>query len=262
MSSDDQAMGASRIEAPQAGDFAPMRLQKFLARAGVDSRRHCEQIIVEGRVCVNGKVANELGTKVDPRSDNVTVDGKQVSLGDEPITIMLNKPAGYLTTMDDPQGRPCVANLEPFGRYPGLFPVGRLDCDTTGLLVLTNDGALGYRLAHPKHHVVKTYIAHVSGKVSNKEVRRLCEGVMIQGGMTAPAQVRIVEQEQNGSVLEIKIHEGRNRQVRRMCKAVGHPVIELERTAMGPLVLGDLPRGDWRIIEGEELAELLRCVDG
>ena len=262
MTSEVSSARQSGAQAPQPGDFAPMRLQKFLARAGVDSRRHCEQIIVDGRVRVNGVVADELGTKVDPRVDEVTVDGEPVSLGTEPVTIMLNKPAGCLTTMDDPQGRPCVADLEPFAKYPGLFPVGRLDMDTTGLLVLTSDGALGYRLAHPKHHVVKTYVAHVRGRVSEGEVHRLREGVMLRDGMTAPAQVRVIGREKAGSVLELKIHEGKNRQVRRMCQAVGHPVVALERTAMGPLQLGDMPRGAWRVLEGDELAALLRAADG
>ncbi|MBO4364718.1 MAG: rRNA pseudouridine synthase, partial [Eggerthellaceae bacterium] len=243
-------------------EFAPMRLQKFLARAGVDSRRHCEQIILDGRVSVNGHVVDELGTKIDPRIDEVSVDGQVVSLGDSPVTIMMNKPAGYLTTMDDPQGRACVAQLEPFGRYPGLFPVGRLDKDTTGLLVITSDGALGYKLAHPKHHVVKTYVAHVHGKVSKQAIRKLCEGVMIRDGMTAPAQVRVLRDEATGSVLELKIHEGRNRQVRRMCQAVGHPVIQLERVAMGPLQLGNLPVGSWRMLSPQEIFDLRRAALG
>ena len=245
----------------EVGEFAPMRLQKFLARAGVDSRRHCEKVILDGRVTVNGQVVDELGSKVDPRVDVVEVDGQVVSLGDAPVTIMMNKPAGYLTTMDDPQGRRCVAQLEPFGLYPGLFPVGRLDNDTTGLLVVTSDGALGYRLAHPKHHVEKTYVAHVRGIVGKGALRRLCDGVMIRDGMTAPAKVRVLCQEDAGSVLELKIHEGRNRQVRRMCQAVGHPVLQLQRVAIGPLQLGDLPLGGWRMLSDVELAELCRAAE-
>ena len=252
----------SAIDGAPSSGFAPMRLQKFLARAGVDSRRHCEQVILEGHVQVNGHVVDELGSKVDPRIDEVRVDGTVVTLGDAPVTIMLNKPSGYLTTMADPQGRPCVADLEPFRRYLGLFPVGRLDLDTTGLLVLTSDGTLGYKLAHPKHHVVKTYVAHVSGRVEPGHVRRLRDGVMLRDGMTAPAQVRVLCEEEAGSVLELKIHEGRNRQVRRMCQAVGHPVLQLQRIAVGPLHLSDLPLGAWRVLDEEEVADLLSAADG
>lgn len=246
---------------PSVG-FAPMRLQKFLARAGVDSRRHCEQIIADGRVRVNGQVVDRMGSKVDPRTDEVRVDGAIVSLGEAPVAIMLNKPMGYLTTMDDPHGRPCVAQLEPFGMYPGLFPVGRLDRDTTGLLILTNDGALGYRLMHPKHHVVKTYVAHVAGTMKPEEVRRLEQGVLLRDGMTAPAQVNIVREEPSGSVVELKIHEGRNRQVRRMCQAVGHPVRSLKRIAMGSLELSDLQPAAWRMLEEWEVADLRRAAGG
>ena len=235
-----------------------MRLQKFLARAGVASRRHSEELILAGRVRVNGEVANELGTKVDPLVDQVMLDDELVSLGDAPVTIMLHKPAGYVTTMDDPQGRPCVADLIPLETYPGLFPVGRLDFDTTGLLLFTNDGQLGYHLTHPKHKVVKTYVAQVKGRANKKQLRLLAEGVEIQGGMTAPAKVRVLAQREQGSVLEIKIHEGRNRQVRRMCSAVNLPVLSLERTAIGAITLGKLPEGEWRLLTEEELAALVQ----
>jgi 23S rRNA pseudouridine2605 synthase len=259
---DASRSGSPSTDGASPSGFAPMRLQKFLARAGVDSRRHCEQVILDGRVQVNGHVVDELGSKVDPRVDEVRVDGAVVTLGDAPVTIMLNKPAGYLTTMADPQGRPCVADLEPFRRYPGLFPVGRLDLGTTGLLLLTSDGSLGYKLAHPKHHVAKTYVAHVSGRVKPGHVRRLRDGVMLRDGMTAPAQVRILREGAAGSVLELKIHEGRNRQVRRMCQAVGHPVLQLQRVALGPLQLSGLPPGAWRVLDEKEVADLLSAADG
>ncbi len=245
-----------------------MRLQKFLARAGVDSRRHCEQIILAGRVCVNGTTVTELGTKVDPNCDVVTVDGETVSLGDTPVTIVLSKPSGYLTTMDDPQGRACIAQLDLFSKYPGLFPVGRLDKDTTGLLLVTNDGALGYKLAHPKYHVDKTYVAHVQGDVSEDELQNLRNGVLIydvssnRKVMTSPAQARILRRIKTGSVLEITIHEGMNHQVKRMCKAVGHPVIKLRRIAMGPLQLGDLATGSWRVLDEAEIDALRKAADG
>lgn len=245
-----------------------MRLQKFLARAGVDSRRHCERLILDGRVSVNGQVARELGTKVDPARDAVAVDGRAVSLGESPVTFMLNKPAGMLTTMDDPQGRPCVAQLGLFSQHPGLFPVGRLDKDTTGILLATNDGALGYRLSHPRYHVDKTYVAHVRGEVTQAQAQRLRDGVAIHDAssgrevVTSPAKVRVLGSGKGGSVLEITIHEGMNRQVRRMCKAVGHPVLQLERTAMGPLRLDGLQPGEWRELSAAELEALRRAAGG
>lgn len=239
-----------------------MRLQKFLARAGVASRRHSEELITGGRVSVNGNITFELGTKVDPTKDAVCLDGEEVSLGNAPVTIMLNKPLGFVTTMSDPEGRPCVAELAPTDQYPGLFPIGRLDTDTTGLLLFTNDGQLGYRLAHPKHHVVKTYLAHVRGKAGKKQIRKLCQGVQIRGGMTSPAQVCIVGEWQEGSILQLKIHEGRNRQVRRMCGAVGLPVEMLQRVAMGPLKLGDLQLGCWRELTAEETKALCNAGQG
>ncbi len=236
--------------------IVPMRLQKFLARAGVSSRRGSENLMSAGRVCVNGEVITELGSKVDPRVDVVTVDGIVANIADNPITIALNKPTGYLTTMDDPQGRPCVAALVPTDKYPGLYPIGRLDCDTTGLLLFSTDGELGHSLLHPSHHVTKTYVATVSGRVSKKALRRLEAGVELHDGMTAPALVRADYRDDNTTVLRISIHEGKNRQVRRMCKAVGHEVVALQRISFGPIELGDLESGAWRELQGEELAQL------
>ena len=157
----------------------PMRLQKFLARAGVASRRGSEDLMTAGRVSVNGQIVTELGSKVDPKVDVVCVDGREVHLEDGSVYLMLHKPKGYLTTMDDPQGRPCVAQLVPRGRYPGLFPVGRLDKDTTGLLLFTTDGDMGQRLLHPKHHVDKTYQAHVAGVPDEVDLARLRGGIML-----------------------------------------------------------------------------------
>ena len=242
------------------GEFAPMRLQKFLARAGVASRRHCEELIASGRVSVNGQTVTEMGFKVDPASDAVALDGDPVSLGEAPVTIMLNKPAGFVTTMSDPEGRRCVADLVPLEQYPGLFPVGRLDCDTTGLLLFTNDGQLGYRLAHPKHHVDKTYVAHVKGRAGKKQISKLRRGVTIRGGLTSPAKVREIGSTPEGSILEITIHEGMNRQVRRMCSAVGLPVLELERIAMGTLHLDGIRRGCWRVLSDGEVEELCKAA--
>lgn len=235
----------------------PMRLQKFLARAGVASRRGSEDLMTAGRVSVNGEVVTELGSKIDPKVDVVRVDGNEVHLEDGSVYLMLNKPAGYLTTMDDPQGRPCVVSLVPTKRYPGLYPVGRLDKDTTGLLLFTTDGDMGQRLLHPKHHVEKTYHAHVEGVPTEDDLERLREGIMLADGMTAPARVHLLDERRDGtSDLEIVIHEGRKRQVKRMCSAINHSVIELHRTKFGPLELRDVDEGSWRLLTDEEMKAL------
>lgn len=239
----------------------PMRLQKFLARAGVASRRGSEDLMTAGRVSVNGEVVRELGSKVDPKVDVVCVDGHEVHLEDEPVYLMLNKPGGYLTTMSDPQGRRCVAELVPTHLYPGLYPVGRLDRDTTGLLLFTTDGDMGQRLLHPKHHVDKTYIAHVEGVPTKGQMAMLEEGVPLDDGVTAPAQVTLLATRPDGtSDLQITIHEGRKRQVKRMCSFVTHPVIDLHRERFGPLVLRDVEEGAWRLLDDEELASLRRVA--
>lgn len=236
--------------------IVPMRLQKFLARAGAASRRKSEDLMTAGRVRVNGVVITELGSKVDPRCDRVTVDDVEVRLQDGAVTIAFNKPAGYVTTMSDPQGRPCVAQLVPVDRYPGLYPIGRLDRATTGLLLFSTDGELGHGLLHPSHHVTKVYRATVQGKVSARALCALETGVMIDDRLTAPATVEVVSTQRNETVLSLAIHEGRYRQVRRMCAAVGCPVIALQRLTFGPIELGNLEEGTWRRIEGDELSRL------
>lgn len=234
-----------------------MRLQKFLARAGAASRRKSEDLMTAGRVTVNGEVVTELGSKVDPKVDVVRVDGREVRLEDEPVYIMLHKPKGYLTTMDDPQGRPCVARLVPTAAYPGLYPVGRLDKDTTGLLLFTTDGDMGQHVLHPTRHVDKTYHAHVDGVPTEEQVEQLRAGIMLDDGMTAPAHVRIEAVRDDGSSdLEIVIHEGRKRQVKRMCGAIHHPVIDLHRSNFGPLDLVDVEEGAWRLLTPDEVARL------
>ncbi len=233
-----------------------VRLQKFLARAGVASRRSSEKLISSGRVAVNGAVVCELGTKVDPIHDEVLLDGVPVLLPDAKHTIMLNKPAGFLTTMSDPQGRPCVADLVPVADYPGLYPIGRLDFDTTGLLLFSTDGALGHALLHPSHHVSKTYRAQVKGVPRKGDLARLQEGILLEDGMTAPAQVRLIDGKGPGATIELTIHEGRKRQVKRMCEAIGHPVLKLHRLSFGPLGLGSLKEGQWRELSPEEVAAL------
>ncbi len=235
----------------------PMRLQKFLARAGVASRRGSEDLMTAGRVSVNGEVVTELGSKVDPKADVVCVDGREVHLEDGSIYLMLYKPKGYLTTMDDPQGRPCVAQLVPRDRYPGLYPVGRLDKDTTGLLLFTTDGDMGQHLLHPKHHVDKTYQAHVDGVPDEVDLARLRGGIMLDDGLTAQARVRLVAERPDGSSdIELVIHEGRKRQVKRMCSAVHHPVIDLHRSSFGPLLLEDVDEGKWRLLTDDEIGSL------
>ena len=235
----------------------PMRLQKFLARAGAASRRGSENLMTAGRVTVNGEVVTELGSKVDPKTDVVCVDGREVRLAEGPVYIMLYKPAGYLTTMDDPQGRACVASLVPKERYPGLYPVGRLDKDTTGLLLFTTDGDMGQRLLHPKHHVNKTYIAHVEGVPKKSDLTLLRSGIMLDDGMTAPAEARLLGVREDGSSdIELIIHEGRKRQVKRMCSRIHHPVIELHRASFGPLELVDVEMGEWRLLTEDEVVAL------
>lgn len=248
----------------------PMRLQKFLARAGVASRRGSENLMTAGRVSVNGHIVTELGSKVDPTCDQVAVDGIPVTLYEGATTLMLNKPAGYLTTMHDPQGRPCVASLVPTERYPGLFPVGRLDKDTTGLLLFTTDGELAQRLLHPSHHANKHYVALVEGHVTEKNLQQLRCGIELDDGLTAPAKaelfsaaqaknsaVVIAPKDLNGrSVVGLTIHEGRKHQVKRMLKATGHPVVRLHRDSFGGIHLSDAAPGTWRILTPQESATL------
>lgn len=240
--------------------IVPMRLQKYLARAGVASRRGSEGLMTAGRVAVNGVVITELGAKVDPACDRVTVDGREVHLRDAPVYLALNKPRGYVTTMNDPQKRPTVAVLVPGAQHPGLFPVGRLDLDTSGLLLFTTDGELAHRLLHPAWKVPKTYYALVDGVPTVSETRELERGVALDDGVTAPAQVEELLWRDGSTLMSITISEGRKRQVRRMFSAVGHPVLELERVSFGPIELSDLALGNWRYLESSEVASLLDAV--
>lgn len=238
----------------------PVRLQRFLARAGVASRRASEALIVAGRVSVNGEVVTELGTKVDPERDSVALDGETVRAPEASVVIMLNKPAGYLSAMSDPHGGACVSTLVPTDTFAGLFPVGRLDKDTTGLLLFTNDGALGNALIHPRHHVAKTYRAWMKGNVGQRALEALRSGVELDDGPTRPAKARVIERARNATLVELTIYEGRNRQVRRMGMAVNHPVEKLERIALGPLRLGGLEQGAWRELTREEHTALLEVT--
>ena len=229
------------------------RLQKVLARVGIGSRRVCEDLIGEGRVRVDGEMA-VLGRRVDPETVLIEVDGAPVGVRPDLVHYILNKPAGVVTTADDPQGRPTVVGLVP--DEPRVFPVGRLDVDTEGLLLLTNDGELAHRLTHPSYGVEKEYVAEVEGLPTRAVLRRLREGVELDDGPTAPARATLVDP----SVVRLTIHEGRNRQVRRMCEAVGHSVVRLVRTRIGPLADRSLAPGAWRELTGDEVRSLQRAV--
>lgn len=214
-----------------------------------------------GRVAVNGVVVTELGAKVDPRTDEVTVDGLVVRLADSPVYLGLHKPAGVVTTMKDPQGRPTVASLVPVAEYPGLFPVGRLDAETTGLLLFTTDGELSHRLLHPRWKVPKTYMTSVDGIPDKHDLALLSGGVALDDGLTAPATVEILERRPGASLVRITITEGRKRQVRRMFSKLSHPVRELHRVSVGPVLLGDTAPGSWRMLSAEEIYALRTCVE-
>ena len=229
------------------------RLQKVLARVGLASRRASEELIAKGRVTVNGEVA-ELGRRVDITADRVEVDGTPIPIAPGLVHLLLNKPRGVVSTADDPQGRPTVIELVP--DEPRVFPVGRLDQDTEGLLILTNDGELTHRLTHPRFGVEKQYLAPVQGRPSRGAVRRLREGVELSDGLTAPAEASLLAPD----LLRLVIHEGRNRQVRRMCEAVGHPVERLVRTRIGPIADRRLKPGTWRPLTVDEVLDLERSA--
>ena len=240
----------------------PLRLQKFLARSGVASRRASENLMTAGRVKVNGVVVTELGSKVDPLRDVVEVDGKRVTWGAEPVYLLLNKPAGYVTTMSDPHARHTVAELVPAEEHPGLFPVGRLDQDTTGVLLFMTDGELSHQLLGPRHHVAKTYEAVVEGVPTPSELARLEAGIEIEERLTLPAKARIIARglARGRSKVELVLTEGKTHQVKNMLEAVGHPVVSLHRSAFGPIVLGNLAEGSWRMLDDAEVASLRACI--
>ena len=225
------------------------RLQKVLARVGVGSRRVCEELIVDGRITVNGTVP-VLGRRVDPATDRVELDGVPVPIQPGLVHYLVNKPAGVVSTAEDTHGRPTVVSLVPEG--PRVFPVGRLDMDSEGLLILTNDGDLTHRLTHPSFGVDKEYLVQVEGEPTPGQVRRLREGVDLDDGVTAPARVAVVAP----SLLRVVIHEGRNRQIRRMCDAVGHPVVRLVRTRIGPVADPSLSPGQYRPLSFDEVRSL------
>lgn len=231
-----------------------MRLQKYLALCGVASRRHAEEMIAQGLVTVNGETVTQMGTQVE-ETDEVCVRGERVRPEEEKKYIMYHKPAGEVTTNADPEGRATV--LDKFKDYPvRLYPVGRLDYDSEGLLLLTNDGELTTRMLHPSQEVEKGYLARVSGRMTEDEVNQLRRGVLLDDRKTSPAKVRITKDETFATMVLVTIHEGRNRQVRRMFEAVGHQVLQLKRVRFGPLLLGELPRGAYRELTAQELEKL------
>lgn len=235
------------------------RLQKILSRAGVASRRASEQLMLEGRVTVNGETIRELGTKADAAHDDIRVDGRRIRLPERHLYLLLNKPRGYVTTRSDPERRKTVIDLIGVREY--VYPVGRLDFDSEGLLILTNDGDLAARLTHPSHGVARVYEARVAGTLDEHDVQRLRRGVVIDGVRTGPADVQLIER-RGGPVLVIAIREGKNRQIRKMCESIGHPVDHLRRVAIGPIRDERLRVGQWRELSEAEVNRLRAAVRG
>lgn len=233
------------------------RLQKTMAAAGVASRRASEELIAAGRVTVNGEVA-QLGRKIDPTADVVEVDGERINVDPDRVYVMLNKPRGVITTADDPEGRPAVVDLINLPQR--LFPIGRLDQDTEGLLLLTNDGDLAHALMHPSFEVERVYVALVPGPVRGKVLGQLREGVDLEDGVARPKRVRLLEEERSKALLEIVMTEGRKREIRRMLGALGLHVERLARVAYGSVELGDLRQGKWRFLSHAEIGTLHAAV--
>ena len=237
----------------QAGNMEE-RLQKVLARAGIASRRRAEELIRSGRISVNGRVVTGMGCRVDPAVDRIFFDGRPVRL-EKKVYILLNKPAGYVTTLSDPQGRPIVTDLVRDVRER-VFPVGRLDLDSEGALLLTNDGALANHILHPRYEVNKTYEVELRKTPGRGDLRRLAQGILLDGKKTWPAQVRILDRRPGRTRVEIIIHEGKKRQVRKMFQAIGFPVARLTRTAYGELKMGSLPSGKYRFLGKNDLKKI------
>jgi 23S rRNA pseudouridine2605 synthase len=231
------------------------RLQKVMAELGVASRRKCEELILQGKVKVDNVIVTELGTKVDKQTAVIEVEGKQLINKTNKVYIMLNKPMGYITSVKDQFNRPTVLDLVAHINER-IFPIGRLDYDTEGLIILTNDGDLTYKITHPSHNVCKTYTAKVRGKVKESDIEIFKEGIIIEDYKTAPACLEILEYIEKDTLINITIHEGRNRQVRKMCDAIGHGVLSLKRISIGNLALGDLNAGQWRYLTPKEVAYL------
>ena len=234
------------------------RLQKYLAQCGVASRRKCEELVLQGRVQVNGVTVTELGTKINPEKDKIKFDGKDIKQSTKLVYILLNKPIGYVTTADDQFGRDTVLDLVKVKER--IVPVGRLDMYTSGALILTNDGDFVYQVTHPKHEIEKTYTVTIKGIVQNSEVEQLRNGIKIDDYITKPARVKILktDTEKGISRLEITIHEGKNRQVRKMCEAVGRKVLALHRSKIGGIGVKDIELGKWRYLTANEVQQILK----
>ena len=235
--------------------MAPERIQKILAKAGIASRREAERMVIEGRVMVNGRIVDTLGFKADPLKDHIKVDGRRLAHFEPQITLLLNKPRGYLSTVQDPKGRPTVMDLLKKVKWR-TYPVGRLDFDAEGLLLLSNDGDLTYLLSHPRFSIPRTYLVKVRGVPDEKKLTRLKRGVMLEDGKAKVVSSYILQQGEKNSWVRVVVSEGRNRLVKRMFSAIGHPVLKLKRVEFGSIQLGDLPIGQFRYLSQEEITKL------
>lgn len=230
------------------------RIQKIIAMMGIASRRKAEELIISGRVLVNGKLAT-IGMKADPETDHIKVDGKLLTKPEPKIYLAFNKPRGVITSLSDPEGRPTIMDCIKGVKYR-VFPVGRLDYDTEGLILLTNDGDLAHAITHPSKKIPKTYLAKIKGLIDDAVVRKLAKGIKLEDGMTLPAKIKKLDQTENNSWLEITIFEGRKRQIRRMFETVGHPILKLKRVAINGIFLGDLKAGEYRYLKDDEIRHL------
>ena len=236
-----------------------VRLQKFMADNGIASRRKCEEMIEQGLVKVNGETAH-IGDKVNPKKDKVSVRGRKISVQDNMRYIVLHKPRGYITTMQDEQGRKCVAELvQDVGVR--IYPVGRLDRESEGMLLMTNDGAFSNAMTHPTRHVPKTYRVTIRPTITDEQIAAFQDGIEIDGRMTAPANIRVIDKSEGRVVVEVILYEGRNRQIRRMFEELGIEVARLKRTAVGSIKLGMLPQGKWRELNEEEVRKLMLAAE-
>lgn len=236
-----------------------MRISKYIAHSGLASRREAEKIIMAGRVKINGTIVNELGTKVDDKQDIVEVDGKILKLEQEKIYILLNKPAGYISTVYDPESRPTVIDLLK-DINERVYPVGRLDFDTEGLLLLSNDGEFTNLMIHPRYKIVKKYEALVKGEINKHNIYLLQKGIILEDGLTAPAELKVIKQQAQKTLIEISIHEGKKRQIKRMFQAINHPVISLKRVSYAFLNLGKMNTGEYRSLKKGEVLRLIRMA--
>jgi 23S rRNA pseudouridine2605 synthase len=227
------------------------RLQKYLANCGVASRRKCEELIISGKVKVNGVIVNEVGIKVDPLKDMIEYDGKEIKKKEDKVYIMLNKPEGYISSVKDEKGRDTILDIVKVNER--IYPIGRLDYDSSGLLLLTNDGEIYNKIIHPRVEIIKRYVAVVKGEITDKDKMKFEIGIDIGGYITAPAELKVISYDKGVSTIEIGIHEGKNRQIRKMCAAIHHDVLSLKRISIGEIKLGSLKRGEYRKLNKEEL---------